>query len=200
LQINALPNVMGLIGGTHRPICRPTSQNALNRQRECYNGWLHKHCLGFQSIVTPDGLFASLCGPFPGSRNDLQKLALSGLLPTLQQHLPNYRLLGDAGYTFNPNSQIARNIPCVWAQNSANGRYNARVATVREAVEWPFAHVTSTFRMLDDRAYMTCATPIRVMYKNACLLHNCLLCMGYGNREVSSFFGCAPPSLATYLS
>jgi hypothetical protein len=201
LAINAHQDIFAIIDGTHRAQCRPQSRNAQKRQREFYNGWLHKHCLGFQSVMTPDGLFASLCGPYPGSRNDRQKLAASRLLPTLQQRCPNYRILGDAGYSHNPAGPLVRSIPGRPGPGTWQGRYNTALARAREAVEWPFGHVTATFRMLHDKSYMKCSTPVIAIYKNAAFLNNCLLCMGYGNREASEFFGgCQPPSLATYLA
>ena len=49
-----------------------------------YNG--HKHCHGikFQSIVIPDGLFASMHGPVNGNRHDSFLLSISELLDKLQ--------------------------------------------------------------------------------------------------------------------
>jgi hypothetical protein len=201
LGLNMHQNIMGIIDGTHRAQARPVSRGGMDRQREFYNGWLHKHCLGFQAVITPDGLFASLAGPFPGSRNDGQKLTMSRLLPVFQNQCPGYRVLGDAGYPHNPAGIIVRGLPGgPFPAGTPNARYNKAIAETREAVEWPFGHVTKTFPMLDDRHYMKTNTPVRVIYKTACLLHNCLLCMGHGNREVSSYFNCPPPSLANYLA
>jgi hypothetical protein len=41
LGINAHQNIFAIIDGTHLSQTRPTSQNSQNRQRKCYNGWLH---------------------------------------------------------------------------------------------------------------------------------------------------------------
>jgi DDE superfamily endonuclease len=49
----------------------------------------HKWCHGikFQSVVTPDGLFASMYGPISGNRHDSFFLSNSGLLNKLQEFM-----------------------------------------------------------------------------------------------------------------
>ena len=73
-----------------------------------YSG--HKCCHGikFQSVVTPDGLFAHMYGPVSGNRHDSFLLSNSGLLNKLQEFMPDdapedieavlYSLYGDPAY------------------------------------------------------------------------------------------------------
>ena len=77
----ALDNRWGFVGGTVRPICRPTEN-----QRAVYNGHKRVHALKFQSVVTPNGLIANLFGPVDGRRHDSAMLAMSHILPQLEQH------------------------------------------------------------------------------------------------------------------
>ena len=54
-----------------------------------YSG--HKRCHGikFQSVVTPDGIFASMYGPVSGNRHDSFLLSNGGLLNKLQEFMPD---------------------------------------------------------------------------------------------------------------
>jgi hypothetical protein len=51
-------SVWGFIDGTLRKICRPTYF-----QKQAYSGHKRSHGIKFQSVVTPDGLFALMFGP-----------------------------------------------------------------------------------------------------------------------------------------
>ena len=58
-------------------------------QKLMYSG--HKFCHGnkFQSVVTPDGLFASMYGLVSGNRHDSFLLSNSGLLNKLEEFMPD---------------------------------------------------------------------------------------------------------------
>jgi hypothetical protein len=103
-KCNAANSMWGFIDGTLRKICRP-----VRFQKAAYSGHKHTHGIKFQSIVTPDGLIASLFGPIPGARHDSYMLAESGLLQQLSVMMPRnqpnvqiYSLYGDPAY---PQSQ-----------------------------------------------------------------------------------------------
>jgi hypothetical protein len=49
-----------------------------------YNGHPRKHCLNYQGITTPDGLFGSVFVPIEGRRHDSTILSLSGIVPLLK--------------------------------------------------------------------------------------------------------------------
>ena len=76
-------NVWGFIEGTLRKTCCPSYF-----QKLMYSG--HKHCHGikFQSIVIPDGLFASMYGPLNANGHDSFLLSTIGLLDKLQTFMP----------------------------------------------------------------------------------------------------------------
>ena len=76
--------VWGFIDGTLQNTCCPSYF-----QKLMYSG--HKCCHGikFQSIVTPDGLFASMYGPVNGNQHDSFLLSTSGLLDKLQTFMPD---------------------------------------------------------------------------------------------------------------
>ena len=75
----ALNNCWGFVDDTVRPICRPQEY-----QRVVYNGQAGA-ALKFQSVVTPNDLIANLFGPVEGRRHNSGMLAMSGLLPQLEQ-------------------------------------------------------------------------------------------------------------------
>jgi hypothetical protein len=79
-----LRNCIGFIDGTLRSICRP-----MLCQELCYNGHKRKHCVKFQSLITPDGLFAQLYGPIEGRRHDLFLLHSSNLIDDMNREIPD---------------------------------------------------------------------------------------------------------------
>ena len=76
-----MDTVWGFIDGTIRPCSTPKRD-----QRIIYNSRKRLHGLKFQSISTPSGMVANLYGPVEGKRHGSAMLAISGLLPLLQQH------------------------------------------------------------------------------------------------------------------
>ncbi|DAZ99950.1 TPA: hypothetical protein N0F65_008757 [Lagenidium giganteum] len=48
-----------------------------------YSGHKREHCLGFQSITTPDGLTIHFWGPTEGRRHDITLLRLSAVVEQL---------------------------------------------------------------------------------------------------------------------
>ena len=91
--------VWGLIDGRLQKTCCPSYF-----QKQTYSG--HKDCHGikFQSIATPDGLFAPMYGPVSGNRYASFLLSTSGLLDKLQTFMPDlpgsdvFSLYGDPAY------------------------------------------------------------------------------------------------------
>ena len=78
-RINAkcdlVDNVWGFIDGTLQKTCRPTYF-----QRHAYSGHKRCHGLKFQTVITPDGIIATMLGPMNGNRNDIQMIRESKLL------------------------------------------------------------------------------------------------------------------------
>ena len=75
--------VWGFIDGTLRRTCRPSYF-----QKLLYSGHKRAHGIKFQSVVTPDGVFACFFGPINGNRHDSYMLARSELIPKLQAFMP----------------------------------------------------------------------------------------------------------------
>jgi hypothetical protein len=73
------------IDGTVRPMCHPCSDDI---QRAFYNGHHRVHAMKFQAVVTPDGLIASLMGPYRGNMNDRAMVRDSQIEPLCQMHVP----------------------------------------------------------------------------------------------------------------
>ena len=130
--------VWGFIDGTLRKTCCPSLF-----QKLMYSG--HKCCHGikFQSVVTPDGLFASMYGLVSGNRHDLFLLSNSGLLNKLQEFMPDdapediaaviYSLYGDPAYPQSIHIFGGYKNP---ADGSAQAHWNSQMSKVREVVEW----------------------------------------------------------------
>jgi hypothetical protein len=74
--------VVGLIDGTLNATYRPE-----NAQEVVYNGHVRQHGLKYQSVVTPDGITISLCGPFAGSIHYQNMLDSSDIVEELKEDL-----------------------------------------------------------------------------------------------------------------
>ncbi len=178
--------VWGFIDGTLRKTCRPSYF-----QKLLYSG--HKRCHGikFQSIVTPDGLFACMHGPITGNRHDSFMLSRSRLMERLRAFMPEprnneqpaggevvYSLYGDPAY---PQSMYVfggyRNPP----QGSPQAAWNTRMSKVREVVEWGFANITTNWSFLDFKAaMMVFKSPVAKYYIIAAFLVNLRTCLQHG--------------------
>ena len=197
--------VWGFIDGTLRKTCRPSYF-----QKLLYSG--HKRCHGikFQSIVTPDELFACMYGPITGNWHDSFMLFKSRLLDKLHAFMPDepqnheepaagnvlYSLYGDPAY---PQSMYIfggyQNPP----QGSPQAARNTQMSKVREVVEWGFANIATNWAFLDFRAVMMIfKSPVAKYYIIAAFLVNLRTCF-YGNQTMKNF-DCKTMSLDEYLS
>jgi hypothetical protein len=189
-----MPPVSALLDATCRPIARPR-----RGQEATYNGWKRYHCLKYQSVVTPDGMISSLCGPFLGIENDRMMITLSNLKQKWRSaFLGAYKMLADAGYSEDPFVLLIP-FPGRPAAGSIESEFNKYLSKIREPVEWPFGDVVRKF------PFMTLKTQQRILlrpvaryYAVAVLLRNILNILYPG--QVSQFFDCKPPTLDVYLS
>lgn len=186
LPAGSILRVWGFIDGTLRKTCRPKEF-----QRMAYSG--HKRCHGikFQSVVTPDGLIACLFGPIPGSRHDSFMLTESRLLDQLKTFIPEdlpvgetFSLYGDPAY---PQSSYLFGA-CPNAQpNSPEARFNAKMSSVRQCVEWGFKEVSSLWPLVDLKRQMKIfKIPVAKYYIASVFFTNCHCCF-HGN-ETSKYF------------
>jgi hypothetical protein len=193
---SALNNCWGFIDGTFRPIARPVWN-----QRLVYNGWKRCHGLKFQSVVTPDGLHVHLFGPVEGRRHDETVYRSSGFPQILQQYsyAPDGTPLvvyGDPAYGLSQHLIS----PFKGANLTVEEhRFNASMSKVREAVEWGFGEVVCQFRYLDfHKNLKILLQPVGLFYAVGVLLCNAHVIL-HGS-QVSSYFGCLPPSLQEYFN
>lgn len=190
-----LSNCWGFIDGTVRPVSRPRKN-----QRLVYNGHKRVHSLKFQSVVTPNGMIANLYGPLEGKRHDCALLALSGILPKLQEcsFAPNgdpLCLFGDAAYPLRIHMQR----PFKGAGLTPNERaFNKSMSQVRVSVEWIFGEIINYYKFLDFKKNIKIGlSAVGKMYITCALLQNAHTCL-YGNNT-SQYFGIPPPSLEDYF-
>ena len=189
-----LTSCFGFIDGTLRPISRPKVN-----QRIVYNGHKRLHGLKFQSVVTPNGMIASLHGPYEGQKHDSSMLNETNLLQTLRRNaLVNGEplcLYGDPAYPLGPHLQM----PFRGAQITADMRaYNKAMSQVRVTVEWLFGNITNFFKFIDFKKQMKIGlSAVGKLYVVSALLENARTCL-YGNI-VSDFFHVEPPRLHQYF-
>ena len=190
-----LQNCFGFIDGTVREIARPKYN-----QRVMYNGHKRVHGIKFQSVVTPNGLIANLCGPFEGKRHDSVMLHESGLLNELQR-VAFYNgqplcLYGDPAYPLGVHLQAPYRSNNLTPQMTL---YNKAMSEIRVSVELLFGNICNYFKFIDFKKQMKVhLSAVGKMYFVCALLENAQTCL-YGN-QVSEMFEIAPPSLNDYFS
>lgn len=190
-----LTHCFGFIDGTLRPTSRPKVG-----QRLVYNGHKRKHGLKFQSVVIPNGMIASLHGPYEGRKHDSSMLHDTNLLNELRQNAwaNGYPLClyGDPAYPLNPHLQMPfRRAQPLTANMTA---YNKAMSQVRVSVEWLFGNITNYFTFIDFKKQMKIGlSPVGKLYVVCALFENARTCL-YSNI-VSQSFGVDPPTLHEYF-
>lgn len=190
-----LHNCWGFIDGTARPICRPSIG-----QEQYFSGHKRTHCVKYQSVLCPDGIIVSLFGAYPGRRHDAGILRESNLYAQLQECCTfndgtYFVLYGDPAYGVQQLllSPYRNRILTPHQQ-----QFNARMSSVRQAVEWGFGKTISLFAFLDfKKKQKILLQKVPEMYKVGVILTNCHTCL-YGGQS-SQFFNIAPPQLEEYL-
>lgn len=176
-------------------MCRPTYD-----QRASFNGHKRVHAIKFQSVVFPDGIIASMNGPYEGRRHDSYLLAES---PVMQQlaALPNmangnkYCLYGDPAYPMMPQllTPFRGNI------TPQQEQFNKEMSKVRESVEYGFGKIQTYFAFVDFKKNLKLhLMPIGKIYLVAALLTNCHTCLY--RSSINGLLNSDPPTLEEYLS
>jgi len=189
-------NVWGFIDGTLRRTCRPTYH-----QKQMYSGHKRNHGMKFQSVVTPDGLFACMYGAINGNRHDSYMLTQSELAPRLRLLMPAdgndqgggdvYNLYADPAY---PQSAYIFGGFRNPAPGSREAIWNTQMSSVRESVEWGFAYINKHWAFLNFQAAMKIfQSPVAKYYIVGTFLCNLRTCY-YGNQTMS-FFNCGNDSM-----
>lgn len=149
-------------------------------------------------MLTPNGLFFRLFGPWEVHRHDMTlsyESSLDVIVPgALMIGSSQYYIYGDAAYMVRPWLQAAFSGVMTDEQTACN----STMAVPRTAVEWGFEDVNQTCSALDyPRNLMLREGPVGLLDRTAAFLCN-LRCCAYGS-STSSFFDCAPPSWEQYL-
>jgi len=188
-------HIWGFIDGTLRKTARPSYfQNLM------YSGHKRAHGIKFQSIITPDGLFAVLFGPVNGCRHDSFMLRESKLLVQLNSIMPYqgemYALYGDPAYPQFPYLYGGYREP---DDGSPEAAYNTAMSSVREAVEWNFGDITTSWSYLDWKAGMKIfEKPVAKYYIIAAFF--CNIRSFYYDNQSSDYFGALTYTLDQYLA
>lgn len=176
-----------MLDGSVKQVCRPQFE-----QRELYNGHKKFHCLGFQGLSTPDGLFLQFSGGIPGARHDMHILRESGIVPVIQEYMDGlgpaerrFMVYADKGYQ---NSDIIITPYRDFEMNEDREGINAEMSSVRVSVEWMFGVLMSLWKYLNTPKLLRVGTmPVTQFFIVAAHLTNLHACL-YGNI-VSDKFG-----------
>jgi hypothetical protein len=88
----------------------------------------------------PDGIIVSVYGPVEGRRHDTTMLSMSGLLEYMEKDV---RFEGKVIYrdpAYGTSDILCCSFPLA-TSGSVQAEFNARMSSVREAVEWGFGRV-----------------------------------------------------------
>lgn len=188
-------NCWGFIDGTARPICKPSVD-----QQKFFSGHKRFHCVKYQSVVCPDGIVASLLGPFHGNRHDAGILRESNLYEQLETKTKfsdnnKFVLYGDPAYP------IRELLLCPFSSRNISNpqaEFNKAMSSLRQGVEWIFGKIATEFAFLDfKKNQKLLLQDVGTMYKVGVLLTNCHTCL-YGS-QCTTYFNVNPVSLEQYL-
>lgn len=184
-------DIVGFIDGTLNATCGHG-----HKQSYVYNGHHKQHgikWIKWQSIVTPDGITVSLCGPFTGSMHVQRMLDESNILPELKELLdqragsgPLHAIYGDPAYTLS--DVIARPFQRYELTDNVYEEVNRRMSKVRQCVEWEFGKVGSLFAFLKYRQQQKLyLNRVGHFYAVATLMKNVHCCIN-GGTQTSKYF------------
>ena len=196
-------SIFGFIDCTIHQTCRPVRQQEL-----AYTGYKKFYGMKFQGVVTPDGLFTHLDGPYRAPQNDSGVLNESGLLAHIENTIqpgsnegdpPShhfYQLYGDSAYGVGP--YIISPYAGTDALTPQQQQWNTTMGGVYILVKHGFSLV------LQDWAYLHCVWKNKIlgnacgiMYWVAVLLTNA--CTYIKPNQTSQHYSCPPPSIDNYF-
>ncbi|XP_040206033.1 putative nuclease HARBI1 isoform X1 [Rana temporaria] len=164
-DLAGMPNVIGAIDCTHVPLCPPSEQEHIYRNRKAY------HSLNIQVICDSNLIIRDVVTGFPGSCHDAHILRQSGIYDTLDKDLENNGwLLGDAGYPCLPWLLTPINRP----SSPAEAAYNVAHTKTRVVIERCFGVLKSRFRCMSLSGGFLQYSPSKVadMFLACSILHN----------------------------
>ena len=151
-------------------------------------------------MAAPNGMIANLYGPVEGRRHDSGMLAMSGLLPLLQQHSNSQNgsplcIYGDSAYPLRNHLHA----PLKGNLTHIQKDYNKAMSQVRISVEWIFGDILNYFAFLDFKKNLKKQlSAVGKMYIVCALITNAHTCLY--KSMTSSYFELDPPLLEEYFS
>jgi hypothetical protein len=198
-------NVYGFIDVVIQRVCKISGVIVLNGQldpqRYFYCGYKGFHAVKFQGVEAPCGTCINFYGPGMGSVSDSTMMHDSRIIQDLDEIARHYNYLfglyGDPAY---PHSPVMYKPFMAGAHISmAQRMYDHLGARMRVTVEWKFGDLQQCWRCLTEwKQLRILAMPVPRYMRVGMFLTNCVNCH-YPNRT-ESYFDCAPPTLAEYLS
>lgn len=193
------------IDGTVISTCKPDHPD--NRvQQAAFSGHKKTHCVKYLSVETVNGMCAYLGGPYPGRRNDLDMLRMSGiddrLIDTQEDVLglgdqdPLYRALGDGIF------MISRCITRYHSGGILTDRQlleNEALRHVRGSVENSFSSTNNILRLttLKSKLKLIENRQSAYYYIVSTLIRNAWVSLNHG--QVSKRFFRRPPEIMEYF-
>ncbi|GFO47414.1 hypothetical protein PoB_007391900, partial [Plakobranchus ocellatus] len=196
-----LQNCWGFIDGSTMAIAKPKQH-----QKVVFSGHKRIHCLKFQGIMTPNGLFAHMFGPMEGRRHDAAMFHESGIMTTLEETMIYMNrpdgtplcLYGDPAYPLRPHAMK----PFMGARLTREQEaFNKDISSVRISVEWGFGKMSNLFAFVDFKKKKNLKLhlqPVGKIFLVATILANCHTCLY--SSQTSEYFNLSPPSLEEYRS
>lgn len=127
-------------------------------QRECYNGYKHKHALKYSAVKAPDSIIYHLDRLLVGCCNNNHMFSQSGLLDRCQQYRPEFCLFGDPAY---PVTDVLLSLYDDVSISPVQAEFNRCMSSCCEAVEWGFAdvqHLSSSHHKNYSCRQLECST------------------------------------------
>lgn len=191
-------NVALFIDGTIFDICRVRGRN--NTQEAFCDGHHHRHALGMQGVIGPNGLLLDIWGMYAGRRHDEFFVNDSGVNTRMRDcqegNVVQYKIMGDKAYSVR--SHIGS--PFVGSNVSAEQRaFNLSLSRLRVCVEHGFGKmkkVMSSFVTYEKRMQLF-SSPGGRYFVNAAILANCHTCLN--GSQVGQYFDVSPPTIQEFL-
>jgi nuclease HARBI1 len=179
---------VGFLDGTRVEICRP-----IRHQQSAYCGYKHMHCLIFQGVMAPDGLFIHAFGPVTGRHHDVYAYNRSNLKSRLIAI--NSAVVADSGYPVTTQLRSRVKFP----MTAEHDELNLQISKSRICVEWGYGRVKSLFPYLQTRDQLrSLQIPVGTFFMLGFFISNVRTCIDCRNI-VSDYFECLPPTLEEYL-
>ncbi|KAI3650510.1 hypothetical protein MP228_003991 [Amoeboaphelidium protococcarum] len=193
----------GFYDGSLQEIARPSGPNVL--QKAFYNGRHHGHGVNLQIISAPDGMIASVAGPYIGKAHDANmwnrfrtKERLDALEYPLDDGQDNqtYCIYGDKGYKFK-NDRVQSPIEGNRLTEQERA-FNFTMSELRVSVENCIGKCNNLWKQMTfEQKNQIQKRKVAQYMLVAMFLTNCHSCF-YSN-SVADRFNCFPPSIEEYM-